>query len=204
MRTLLKSALAAGLVLTLAAPVRGQVPGIGLKINPRIGLYVPLTDLGEQTVGSTTVTVAMESSLAIGLGLELDLPLVPVNFRANLDYATGSRVQEGDTAGDGGETTLLALVADVVFRPLPRVVVAQPYLFAGGGFKQYDPTDAQSFQSGSDPTIHLGAGLDVGLGPLAFNAELGDYLSWFQITEGADSKMQHDLFVTIGFSIGLL
>ncbi|HUG40554.1 MAG TPA: hypothetical protein VMM12_08720 [Longimicrobiales bacterium] len=201
------TALFAGALLAGAIPAAAQVPGIELRLNPRIGLYVPVTDLGEFTSGTGTTTVRMDNSLAIGLGAELQLAALPFGIRANLDYATGSRVnlESGGVEQEGSEATLLAVVGDLVFRPLPKIVALQPYLFAGGGLKQYDfeTETAGSFESESDPTIHLGFGLDFGFGPLALNAELGDYISWFAFTD-QESKMQHDLFLTVGFAIGLL
>lgn len=184
-------------------PALAQAPGIELVLNPRIGLYAPLTDLGEDA-GST---FALENSLAIGLGAELQLTALPFGIRANLDYATGAKVSQDGVESEGSETTLLAVAGDLVFRPLPDIILVQPYFFAGGGLKQYDfqVEGAGEFATESDPTVHLGLGLDVGFGPLALNAELGDYISWFELTEGSDeSEMQHDLFITVGFAIGLL
>lgn len=210
MMTLSKSALLATCLLLVAAPVVAQAPGIDVRLNPRIGLYEPLGDLGETQVAGVTIVEEMSGSLALGLGLELDVMLLPVTFRLNLDYATGaevSRSENGVQVGESAETTLLAVVGDVIFRPLPSVVLAQPYLFVGGGLKQYDVTSettTESFQEGSDPTIHFGGGLDVGLGPLSLNAEIGDYVSWYELREAESSEIQHDLFLTIGFSIGIL
>ena len=198
-----------GVLLLASAPAAAQVPGVEIRLNPRIGLYVPVSDLGELAGPGAGTTVKMDNSLAVGLGAELQLAALPFGIRANLDYATDSRVntETGGVEEEGAETTLLAVVGDLVFRPLPRIIVLQPYLFAGGGLKQYDfQTDApESFESESDPTVHLGFGLDFGLGPLALNAELSDYISWFEIRDTSDeSEMQHDLFMTVGFSIGLL
>jgi hypothetical protein len=135
--------------------------------------------------------------------------MLPVGLRANLDYATSSSVDlEDGSIGDTNETTVLGLVGDLVFRPLPRVVVLQPYLFAGGGIKQYDFSwddgGVGSLETESDATVHVGGGVDLGLGPMALNAELGDYISWFEPEGAPDSEMQHDLFITLGFTIGLL
>lgn len=205
MRSIVTAVLTGATVLAFgAAPAAAQAPGVDFKLNPRIGIYVPLTDLGEVSEGTS---VAMDNSLAVGLGAELQLAALPFGIRANLDYATSSQVnfQTGELESEEGETTLLAVAADLVFRPLPRVVVLQPYLFVGGGLKQYDfdTEDIEGFQDESDPTVHLGAGLDFGLGPLALNAEVSDYISWFELTND-ESEMQHDLFVTVGFSIGML
>lgn len=202
MRTMAKWFLSAACLLLVAAPVYAQVPGIDLKLNPRVGLYMPLTDLGE--VGAETYK--LDNSLAVGLGVELVLPALPFGIRANLDYATSSSVNlENGSIEDGNEVTLLALAGDLVFRPLPRLVVLQPYLFAGGGIKQYDIQSVGDVGTTdeSDPTLHVGGGLDFGLGPLALNAEIGDYISWFEIEGAEDSEMQHDLFLMVGFSIGM-
>ncbi len=210
MTTLSKSALLATCLMLVAAPVMAQAPGIDLRINPRIGLYQPLGNLGETQVAGVTIVEEMGGSLALGLGIELDVMMLPVGFRLNMDYATGSEIsrsEDGVEMGESTETTLLAVVGDVMFRPLPKMVLVQPYLFVGGGLKQYDVTSettAASFQDASDPTIHFGGGLDVGFGPLALNAEIGDYVSWFEPQESESSEIQHDLFLTIGFSIGIL
>lgn len=207
MRRLTNSAIAAACLFAMAAPLQAQAPGIDIRLNPRIGVYTPLTDLGEIQVNGTTVNPEMAGSLALGLGLELDLRL-PVNVRLNLDYATGSEIRSTGVGVDFApfETTLLAVVGDLVWRPLPRGVLWQPYLFGGGGLKQYDVTDATvaTFEAESDPTIHIGGGLEFGLGPFGLNAEVGDYISWYELQENTDSEMQHDIFVTVGFSIGIL
>ena len=211
---LVATCLAGGLALG-AAPLSAQAPGIELQLNPRIGLYQPLSDLGQIGDAATNTANELSGSLAIGLGAELAIALLPVDIRFNLDYATGSevRVEDGDVGTAAGtETTLLALVGDVMLRPIPRIIIAQPYFFAGGGLKQYDfePTDPDAvatFEDESDWTVHLGGGLDVGLGPIALNAEIGDYISWWEVQSAAttdETEMQHDLFVTVGFSIGLL
>lgn len=206
MKTVFSSVITAAILLATAAPVQAQAPGIDLKLNPRIGLYQPVTDLAE--LGSETIS--LESSLAIGLGAELQFFALPFGIRANLDYATGTKLGgEGeDTFVPSQDVTLLAIAGDLVFRPLPDILPLQPYIFAGGGLKQYDfeatglVDDIAEFQDTSDPTVHLGFGLDLGFGPLDLNAELGDYISRFEVD--GETKTQHDLFLTAGFAIGLL
>jgi hypothetical protein len=195
MTRLVRVAIAVSCFALIAAPADAQF----FKVNPKVGLYVPLTDLGE----ITGEAVALDHSLALGLGLELGVPFLPFNVRANLDYASDVAVTQEGIDEEAGRTTLLAVAADAVFR-LPRMVLAQPYLFAGGGLKQYDfkTEDASSFRDTSDPTVHLGGGLDLGFGSFSLNAEIGDYISWFELQDG-DSEMQHDLFVMIGFSVGM-
>lgn len=195
MRTFLSAVVAASCLALVAVPAQAQF----LKVNPRIGLYVPLTDLGEVT----GETVELNNSLAFGLGLEFGLPFLPFDVRANLDYASDAAVTQEGLDRDAGRTTVLAVVGDAIFR-LPRIVLLQPYLFAGGGLKQYafDTQSPEDFRDSSDPTLHLGGGLDLGLGGLSLNAELGDYVSWFELRDG-DSRVQHDVFLTVGFSVAM-
>jgi hypothetical protein len=193
MRSLIHTAIAAACLMAVAVPAHAQV----LKVNPRIGLYVPLTDLGELS----GETVELDNSLALGLGVEFALPFLPFNLRANVDYATDAAVTGEGLDRDAGRTTVLAVVGDAVFR-FPRAVLIQPYLFAGGGLKQYafDTQRPEDFRDSSDPTLHLGGGLDFGLRGFSLNAELGDYVSWYELRDG-DSTIQHDVFLTVGFSV---
>lgn len=201
MKKMLKTAVAAAFVLAMAAPVAAQAPGVDLKINPRIGLYAPLTDLANAPTAAGTVAAEKTGSLALGLGAELGLAGLPFNLRANLDYVTGSEIDAAGSVVDGVDTKILMLAGDLVFRPLPKLILIQPYLYAGGGLRQYDfDTD---IEDASDPMIHLGGGVDLSLGPLALNAEVGDYISWFEVTD-TESEVQHDLFVSVGLVFGLL
>lgn len=205
MKAIPRLALSAACVMAFTAPAAAQAPGVDLKLNPRVGLYVPLTDLGD--AGGTLGTVVSEQSgnLAFGLGAELNLGVLPVGLRANIDYATGSEVTP-EGIGESVQRNVFMLAGDVIFRPMPTLILIQPYLFAGGGVRQYnfDTDDIAALEDASDPMVHLGGGLDVTFGPLALNAELGDYISWFEIREGADSEVQHDLFVTVGIVLELL
>ncbi len=215
MKIVLSSAIIAATLFGMAAPAAAQAPGIDFRLNPRIGLYEPLSNLGDAPDAVSTAASELGGSLALGLGVEIGVAALPVGLRLNLDYATGSEVKydNGFETESGYETTVLALAADLMFRPIPKLIIAQPYFFAGGGLKQYDfePTSTDpvgTFEDTSDFTAHLGGGLDVGFGPLSLNAEVGDYISWWEsqnpLDVDADSEIQHDLFVTIGFVIGLL
>jgi hypothetical protein len=207
MKTTCSTLIAAAVLLAAAAPAVAQVPGVDLKLNPRIGVYNAVSDLGEMNGR----TASLDNSLAVGLGAELQFAALPFGIRANLDYATGTELggsnQEVTPTQDA---TLLAVAADLVFRPLPDALPLQPYVFVGGGLKQYDfessgVMDAGEFRDESDPTLHLGLGLDLGFGPLGLNAELGDYISWWETYTNTDeTEIQHDIFLTVGFAIGLL
>lgn len=212
MKNIFRSVIAAAVLPLLFAPAAAQAQLIDIRLNPRIGVYEPLSDLGEIREAGSTIVAEQSGSLALGLGVELDVALLPVNVRLNLDYATGSDImisEDGLETRESGESTLLAVVGDVLFRPLPGFIPVQPYVFVGGGLKQYDfeitePDQVDRFRNGSDPTLHFGGGVNVSLGAFGLNAEVGDYISRFEFEDqDADSETQHDLFATIGFSIGL-
>lgn len=195
-----------------AAPAAAQAPG--LELVPKFGAYLPINDLAEVRPAVEDIHADMEASLGLGLALEVDLPGSPLDFRANMEYATGTEVSaDGFSEDEAVESTVLTLVGDVVFRPLPTPVI-QPYLLAGAGFKRYDfefedadPSDLSNLfrDSENDFTLHVGAGVDIGLGPLALLVEAGDYISWYA-PEGSDqdSEMQNDIFLMAGFRVGLL
>jgi hypothetical protein len=97
-------------------------------------------------------------------------------------------------------------LGDLMFRPLPGIIPVQPYLFAGGGVKKYkfrDFTTATfgSDDNSSDPTLHAGAGVGLGIGPMSVVVEGGDYISRFKRL--GDSKLQNDLYAMVGVKLGL-
>ena len=198
-----------------ATPVAAQVPGISLELVPKVGFYFPAADLEAAATAAGEVVDDRGGSLALGLGL--DFGPGPLSFRAGFDYVTGSEFSYADTTGANleatGEQTMLAVAAGVVLRPLPRLVIVQPYLLAGAGVKRYDfefsdvdtGSDVEEVfpDSQTDFTLHAGIGLDVGLGPIALVAEASDYVSWFEPEGGDGSDMQHDIFLMAGIRVGL-
>ncbi len=206
-----KAILAAAALALAAAPVRGQGDGLDVRVVPRVGLYESLTSLAEIEEAGRTAAAELGGSLAIGLSAQVDLGVMPIGIRGTVDYATGSKIywDEDGLRTEEGEATVLSAAADVLVRVLPRTFILSPYLFAGGGLKQYEfmlsqDSSIEEFQDESDPTFHFGLGLDIGLGPLALNAEVGDYVSWFEPDPTLEARPQHDIFATIGVSIGLI
>lgn len=212
-KILLTALLAAG-----TAPAAAQMPGVDVELLPKVGFYTAAGDLQAAATAVGEVVDDRGGSLAWGAALELSVPLSPLSFRAGFDYVTGSEFTYADTTGGGatstsGEQTMLALSADVVLRPLPRLLVVQPYLLAGAGVKRYDfsfadaaatPDVEQAFpESQTDFTLHAALGLDVGIGPIALFAELGDYVSWYSPEGSDESEMQNDIFIMAGLRVGI-
>lgn len=182
-----------------AAEASAQVPGINLNLFPRVGMYTPGSELGDLEGR----TLKLGGGLAFGLSAELVLPVLP-DIRANLEYASGLKLKSSGTEGEDEENTVLALTADLALNLSPPLSPVKPYLLIGGGIKRYELTSfSLRDDEHSDPTIHLGAGVGVKVGPLHLVGEASDYVSWFK-GEGADSsKIQNDIFIMVGFKIGM-
>lgn len=189
------------LALAVAAPVQAQGR---LTITPLIGGYIPGNDVHDLQTGAEEVTVDKEAALGLGLNVELGW------LRGSLAYASGATVNVEDIGdptleGEIGEGSVLAIAAGVVLRPLPRLIVVQPYLVGGAGLKRTDydwETDgaADAFpEDQSDFTLHVGVGADISLGPVGLVVEVTDFIS----NEGNDSFGRHDAFGMLGLKFGL-
>lgn len=190
----------------LAVPAGAQ-----LSLVPKVGFYAPAADLQAARDAAGEVVDDRGGSLALGLAAEMGV------FRVGFDYVTASEFTWADTAGveqeATGEQTMLALTGDVILRPIPKLLILQPYLLAGAGVKRYgfsfsdaaDETEIEEAfpESATDFTVHAGVGVDVGIGPIALVAELSDYVSWYEAEGGDGSEMQNDLFIMAGVRVGL-
>lgn len=183
----------------------------GIRLIPQVGLYAPVSDLG--TASSTEGAVEIgerESTLGFGLALELGARRT-VSFRLNGVYGTESEVPVDGTGCTDctARSTVAAVTGSAVFRPLPNLIVVQPYLQAGGGLKRYDFDEDDAEAEGVDAFVsdqneltgQLGVGLEFNL--LGFRAllELSDFISGFD-AEGGEGETQHDFFLTLGIALG--
>lgn len=179
-------------MLAVAAPTaHAQV-----AITPLIGGYIPASDLKAVRTGAEDIAIEREGTLALGLNLEFGM------LRGSVAYASGTTIQDADQQ-DIGKGNVLAAAADIVLRPLPRVLV-QPYLLGGVGIKNlsYD-NDAgigNAFpEDDSDLSLHAGIGADLMLGSIGIVAEITDYIS-----KDADGKWGvHDAFLMAGLKLRL-
>ena len=190
----------AGCIFVLAASRTGlaQIPGINVHLGARAGLFTPAGKIGEDVSGRET---RIASGLALGASVEFDIPLSPINVRANVDAALGRPMEVSGQEVPGSEVDIIALTGDLVFRPVPRVVVFQPYLLAGAGIKRYSVEGIDDPET--DFTGHLGAGGDLRAGRLSVFGEVSDYISSFGGGDGND-HLQNDIFIMVGVRIGLL
>jgi hypothetical protein len=172
----------------------------GISITPQVGVYVPGDDFESLRAGADSVRVNNEGAFALGLNVELGF------LRGTLAYASGATLNRTGVTGNTevGEGKLLAAALDFVLRPLPRLIVVQPYLIAGGGLRRadysYDTDGLDAFpENDSDFAVHAGIGADVVLGPVGVSAEITDFIS----KNNEDEWKRHDGFGFLGVKLRL-
>jgi len=199
---------AAALLLGALAPAPASAQ---VRLLPQVGLYAPVSDLGSVTgVQEARSFGERESSFAYGVAAEIGPP-DGTTFRVTGLYGTDGEVPVGGVGCTAAacevRSTVLSLTGSVVLRPIPRIVLVQPYIVAGGGLKRYD------YDFGSDTSVRealgddaneltgqLGVGVDWTLGIVNGTLELSDHVSGSVLEDGGDT--QHDFFLTLGLYLG--
>ncbi|HVE33425.1 MAG TPA: hypothetical protein VNC18_07710 [Gemmatimonadaceae bacterium] len=182
------------LVTTLVCLATASTLSAQISVTPMIGGYVPATDVNQIGGSAENIAKTREGTLSLGLNVGLG-PL-----RGTLAYASGTTIKNASSQNIG-KGNVLAAAADLVIRPLPRILV-QPYLLAGAGKKFYRYDASAALGSGVDKeafALHGGVGADLSLGKLGVVAELTDFLS-----KGAEDKWNaHDAFLMFGVKVPL-
>jgi hypothetical protein len=184
----------AGLLALPAAQASGQI-----YITPAAGVFIPASDLEDLEGQAEATRLSRSGTLGLGVNLELGW------LRGSVAYATGATISDEGVTGDDdiGDGSVLAVAADLILRPLPRLLV-QPYLLAGVGLKRqdysYDGVGTNPLPDElTDFALHAGLGADVMLGRFGVMAEITDY-----ITRNDDSTFgQHDAFAMVGLRVRL-
>ncbi len=187
-----------GIALLAPAAVHAQ----GISVTPSVGIYIPASDLYQlRDDAEQIISVEKQGTFALGLNVELGM------FRGSVAYASGAQLNERGVQNqeDIGEGKLLAVAGDLVLRPIPRLIIVQPYLIAGAGLRREDysyqddgvgnalPSDK------SDLALHAGIGLDVMLGGIGLVAEVSDFIT----KDEEDDWNQHDAFAFVGLKFRL-
>jgi hypothetical protein len=185
-----RALLSATALLIAAAPItHAQV-----AITPMVGGYVPASDVNQVSGNAANIAKTREGTLSLGADLDFGA------FRGSVAYATGTTIKNASRQ-DIGKGSVLATTADLVIRPLPRILV-QPYIVAGAGEKFYKYDESPTLLSGGNRNsfaLHGGLGADVMLGSIGVAAELTDFVS-----KGADNKWNvHDAFLMAGLRFRL-
>jgi hypothetical protein len=189
MKTLRALSSAAALVAMAALPMRAQI-----AITPMVGGYIPASDVNQVTGSAQDIAKKRDGKLSLGANIDLGA------LRGTVMYASGTTIKNANKQ-DIGKGDVLAAGADLVIRPLPRILV-QPYLIAGAAEKFYKYADSPTLSlkgSDRDFALHGGIGADLMLGSIGVAAELTDFVS-----KGADSKWNvHDAFLMVGLKFRL-
>ncbi len=196
--------LAGATALLLAAA--GAVQAQGITVSPLIGVYTQANSLDQLSTNATSsVGVKRQSALALGGNVELGF------LRASLNYVSGATLncQSGCSVSgtsDIGKGKILMGAVDAVLRPIPRIVIFQPYALAGIGFKKFNyDTNTNvsgaftSVKDNSTAAFHAGIGADLMFGGIGVMAEITDYISQGQgDANGNNKQLQHDAYGLVG------
>lgn len=177
------------LVVAIAPMAASQV-----TITPMAGGYIAASDIHEVTSGAQSLARSRDGTLSLGANIDFGM------LRGTLAYASGTTIKNASSQ-ELGKGSMLATTADLVIRPLPRVLV-QPYLIAGAGEKFYRYDESASVFTGGNTKafgLHGGLGADVMMGSVGVAGELTDFVS-----RGADDKWNvHDAFLMVGLKLRL-
>jgi hypothetical protein len=172
-----------------------------IAITPTLGAYIPASDFYELRDEADALRLEREATLALGLNVEYGW------LRGTLAYASGARLTEDGVEGESeiGEGTLLVAAADLVLRPIPRIVIVQPYLLGGVGLKNTsydfdsDGVGAAFPDDETDLALHVGLGADLMFGGIGVVAEFTDFIS----KDADDDWGAHDAFAMVGLKLRL-
>lgn len=185
-------------VLALAAMPRTSQAQV--SITPQVGVYVPANSVNGLRSAGDSIRVSREGTLALGLNIDLGV------IRGSVAYASAAKLNRKGVSGQSeiGNGKLLAVAGDLVLRPIPRLIVIQPYLLVGAGLRNanysYDAGISNSFpKSDRDFALHAGVGADLMVGPIGVSAEITDFIS----KDAADKWKQHDGFGFVGLRLKL-
>ncbi len=192
-----------GAVLLLALG-SGSARAQSITISPLVGVYTQANSLDQLRAQADTISIKRQSALALGANVELGF------LRASLNYVSGATIQAKSgtsITGDLGKGKILMGAADAVLRPIPRIVIFQPYALAGIGFKKFDydinQTSLGTVKSNSTAAFHAGLGADLMFGGLGVLAEVTDYISQGEPNAAGKKQLQHDAYGMLGLRFRL-
>lgn len=204
------SVLAAMVAFAVPGSSVAQVPGIGLEIEPYLGVYVPLADLVDDEFEE--VVAGQKEGLAIGGRVHLSL-LGPLGIEGNLMYAFSDVTLE--EAGSVADTSANVFAVDARLA-LRLGVPAFPLSFHVNGGIAYVSHGGDAFDDVEEGDSNVGGVVGVGMQvklPGAFgirgDAEAYLYKAELQadiagVPQTFESQFQADLVFSVGVVIGLL
>jgi hypothetical protein len=182
--------------LAMAAPNPAEAQG-RIAVSALGGAYVPAGSFREL---QTQAELKREATLGLGVNVQFGA------LRVSTAYATGATISEDGVTNETeiGDGTVLVGTADLVLRPLPRLIIVQPYVLGGVGYKRESYTLDEGFPEDigeyDDQIVgHLGVGVDIALGGLSLVAEISDFIG----RNNNDSWKVHDAFGMVGLKFSL-
>lgn len=175
----------------------------GITISPLVGVYSQANSLDQLRGNINSMSIERQSALALGGSVEVGF------LRGSLNYVSGATIQQSGSSfptatGDIGTGRILMGAADLVIRPIPRLIVLQPYGLAGIGFKNFNYDVHQNISSAigtvrnhSTAAFHAGIGADLMLGGVGIMAEITDYIAKAD-TNDSNKGLQHDAYGLVG------
>lgn len=210
-------------VLALGLPVDAHAQS-SLRFLPQVGAYAPLFEVEQiRSEGEPLMQAGRRSStLAWGLGLEFGSATDGTSVRAQVGHGSNAQVPiwTRDCAECSARSTLMTASLAAVFRPIPRMVLIQPYVIAGAGVKRNDVEFRDLREDGAFVTLRegarvsgqLGMGVEASLLGLRTQWEVNGFISRFG-SDGSpgdgggfrlvgDPGLQTDLFLTLSIPLG--
>jgi opacity protein-like surface antigen len=192
----------------ILAVTGGGAAAQGVTISPLVGVYSQANSVDQLRAQADTLSIKRQSALALGANIEIGF------LRGSLNYVSGATVKQSGgttlpgTSGDIGTGRILMGAADLVLRPIPRIIVLQPYGIAGIGFKKFDYDTHQnvssaigSVKNNSTASFHAGIGADLMFGGVGLVAEITDYISQGEADTSGHRDLQHDAFGLVGLRL---
>lgn len=177
-----------------------------VTLIPRGGLSLPgVSSLGEVTGQAQSKLTGGNSVFTWGGSVEFGSRDGIATVRATGLHRKGkivSTLQNDQFATTEINENFTALTADLVLRPIPRILV-QPYAIGGFGFRNisYGGQSAGDADEGWKSVAQIGAGVDINIGTEGFflGVEMIDYISNFS----SEGSLRHDAFMlgTIGIPL---
>jgi hypothetical protein len=128
---------------------------------------------------------ALNTGYIVGGAADLHIPLAPIGFRGEVTYASFGA--KGLSSGSSGNGTDLGVNLDAVFGVF-NLLVASPYLIAGGSYSRLGSSFTSGSISSSSPSenhygFNAGVGVDLPLGVMAARVDV----RYKQINTSGDS-----------------
>jgi len=208
---------AVAFVLSCAAKIPAYAQG-GFSIAPKIGIFVPTTNLGAVPVTADVYDVrngpqdaALRSGVTFGITAQYDLPTRPFGLRFDIAHAPSLDVTVEGQTQEAVRATASSLAVSLI-KPF-RVEQVRPFVMAGVGIRSYrfgpSPATGPQFPSSNyDTEGVLGGGIAVDLRRFTVSAEVEDHFGTFQFDNdrgegGGQRQLQNNVLVSLALRLRL-